>query len=77
VRSVRSSHPARREAVEAQVDQELLIEKEHEIHELRETIEILEQKVTKLEHLVRLKDAKIHNLKERVLGGGTPARSGS
>lgn len=53
-----------REALQQEVDQELLIEKEQEIHELRETIDILEQKVSKLEQLVRLKDAKIHKIRE-------------
>ena len=46
------------------VDQELLIEKEQEIHDLRETVDILEQKIAKLEQLVRLKDTKIQRLKE-------------
>lgn len=52
-----------REALQQEVDQELLIEKEQEIQELRETIDILEQKVAKLEQLVRLKDAKIQKLR--------------
>lgn len=53
-----------RDMLQQEVDQELLIEKEQEIHELRETIDILEQKVSKLEQLVRLKDAKIHKIRE-------------
>jgi len=35
-----------------------------EIHDLRETVDILEQKIAKLEQLVRLKDTKIAKLKE-------------
>lgn len=50
-----------------QVDSELLIEKEQEIHDLRETIDILEQKIAKLEQLLRLKDAKIAKLKAKGL----------
>lgn len=41
------------------VDQELLLEKDQTIQQLKETIEILELKVKKLEQLVSLKDAKI------------------
>ena len=44
------------------VDEEILIEKEETIQELRETVEILELKVKKLEQLVRLKDSKIQAL---------------
>ena len=44
------------------VDQEILIEKEQQIRELQETVEILELKVAKLEQLVRLKDNKIGKL---------------
>lgn len=48
--------------VKNSVDQELLLEKEQQIRELMETIEIYELKITKLEQLVRLKDAKIQKL---------------
>jgi hypothetical protein len=41
------------------VDEDILLEKEETIQELRETVEILELKVKKLEQLVRLKDSKI------------------
>lgn len=44
------------------VDQSLLLEKEQQIRELQENVEILELKVAKLEQLVRLKDAKIQKL---------------
>jgi hypothetical protein len=45
------------------VDMEILLEKEEEIRELRDTIEILEFKIGKLEQLVRLKDTEIQNLR--------------
>ena len=44
------------------VDEEILFEKEQQIRELQETVEILELKVAKLEQLVRLKDNKIGKL---------------
>jgi hypothetical protein len=52
-------------SVMASVDEELLLEKEAQIRELQETVEILELKVAKLEQLVRLKDTKL----QKVLGG--------
>lgn len=48
--------------IAASVDEELLLEKEQQIRELQETVEILELKVAKLEQLVRLKDNKIQKL---------------
>ena len=42
-----------------QVDTEILMEKEQTIVQMKETIEILELKIKKLEQLVKLKDAKI------------------
>jgi len=48
--------------ITASVDEELLLEKEQQIRELQETVEILELKVAKLEQLVRLKDNKIQKL---------------
>jgi uncharacterized protein YdiU (UPF0061 family) len=47
------------------VDKEILLEKEQQIKELQETIEILELKVAKLEQLVRLKDSKIQKLSQQ------------
>ena len=44
------------------VSEQLLIEKDLQIRELQETIEILSLKVSKLEQLVRLKDVKIQKL---------------
>lgn len=44
------------------VNEEILLEKEQQIRELQETVEILELKIAKLEQLVRLKDNKIQKL---------------
>ena len=68
--------PAKAKAsLQADVDQELLVEKEQEIHDLSETVDILEQKIAKLEQLVRLKDAKIQKKQRtRRRGGGDSAR---
>lgn len=49
-------------SVQVSVDEELLLEKEEQIKELQETVEILELKIAKLEQLVRLKDNKIQKL---------------
>ena len=49
-------------AILAAVDDEILLEKEQQIRELQETVEILELKIAKLEQLVRLKDNKIQKL---------------
>ena len=46
----------------ASVEDEILMEKEQQIRELQETVEILELKMAKLEQLVRLKDNKIQKL---------------
>jgi len=46
--------------------QELLAEKDHNIQELRETVDILEVKIQKLEQLVRLKDSKIATLQAKL-----------
>jgi len=48
--------------VMASVDDEILMEKEMQVRELQETVEILELKIAKLEQLVRLKDNKIAKL---------------
>eukprot|EP00824_Muranothrix_gubernata_P004355 TRINITY_DN15532_c0_g1_i2.p1 TRINITY_DN15532_c0_g1~~TRINITY_DN15532_c0_g1_i2.p1 ORF type:complete len:172 (-),score=19.49 TRINITY_DN15532_c0_g1_i2:61-576(-) len=53
-----------------QVDTEILIEKEQTIQELRETIEIMELKIKKLEQLVRLKDSKIQTLTNKLAQAG-------
>ena len=46
-------------------DSDLLAEKDRAVQELRETVEILELKIKKLEQLVRLKDSKIANLQQK------------
>ena len=51
--------------VRSTVEQEMLHEKDMQIQELRETVKILELKVSKLEQLVRLKDSKIAKLQAR------------
>ena len=45
---------------------DLLVEKEATIQELRETVEILELKIKKLEQLVRLKESKITTLNSKL-----------
>ena len=45
---------------------EVLVEKEQTIVQLKETIEILELKIKKLEQLVKLKDTKIQNLSNKL-----------
>eukprot|EP01027_Heterolobosea_sp_BB2_P006380 GEZU01009653.1.p1 GENE.GEZU01009653.1~~GEZU01009653.1.p1 ORF type:complete len:296 (+),score=56.66 GEZU01009653.1:248-1135(+) len=52
------------------VDAQLLREKDETIAELRETIEILELKVKKLEQLVRIKDSKILTLTTKIQQAG-------
>ena len=52
------------------VDPEILLEKDHTIGQMRETIEILELKIKKLEQLVKLKDSKIANLSGKLQSMG-------
>ena len=52
------------------MDAEILIEKEQTIVQLKETIEILELKIKKLEQLVKLKDAKISNISNQLQSVG-------
>lgn len=47
-----------------------LQEKDNQIGQLRETVEILELKIKKLEQLVKLKDAKIGNLTNKLTSMG-------
>jgi hypothetical protein len=54
--------PKNKASVMASVDEEILLEKEQQIRELQETVEILELKIAKLEQLVRIKDNKIQKL---------------
>ena len=51
-------------------DGEIILEKDHTINQLKETIEILELKVKKLEQLVKLKDSKIANLSGKLQSMG-------
>lgn len=53
-----------RHTMHQEVDQEILVEKEQTISELRETVEILELQIAKLKQLVRLKDSKISKLQD-------------
>lgn len=53
-------------AVVGGVDPALLAERDTTISELRETIEILELKIKKLEQLVKLKDSRLANLQSRL-----------
>lgn len=46
------------------------MEKEQTIQQMKETIEILELKIKKLEQLVKLKDAKISNLTNKLQTAG-------
>ena len=46
--------------------QNVLSEKDSTIADLRETVEILQNKVSTLEKLVKLKDAKIHALAQKL-----------
>ena len=48
----------------------MLQEKDNTIGQLRETVEILELKIKKLEQLVKLKDAKIGNLTNKLSSMG-------
>lgn len=52
------------------VDHEALVERDHTINQMRETIEILELKIKKLEQLVKLKDSKIANLSGKLQSMG-------
>jgi hypothetical protein len=55
-------------SVKAAVENDILLEKEQQIRELQETVEILELKIAKLEQLVRLKDNKIQKLMGKNIG---------
>ena len=46
--------------------QSLLAEKDAQLHEMAETVDILEVKIQKLEQLVRLKDSKIATLQAKL-----------
>lgn len=46
--------------------EQVIQEKDNTITQLRETVEILELKIKKLEQLVKLKDSKIGNLTNKL-----------
>ena len=50
--------------------EELLGEKDAQLAEMRETVDILEVKIQKLEQLVRLKDSKIATLQAKLAQTG-------
>ena len=52
------------------INHEVLVEKDHTINQMKETIEILELKIKKLEQLVKLKDSKIANLSGKLQSMG-------
>lgn len=66
---MRIDEPSHKE-YQRDVDPEQVREKEQTIIELKETIEILELKIKKLEQLVRLKDSKIQSLADKLASGG-------
>ena len=55
-----------RAQVSKEVDTELLAEKEQVIQELKETVEIMELKIRKLEELLTIKDNKIQTLTNKL-----------
>merc|ERR1712125_124113 len=62
--------PATVQKYQQEVDAELLVEKEQTIHELREMVTIMSEKIKKLEQLVRLKDSKIEALNDKLRNYG-------
>lgn len=66
---IRAEEQSRKE-YQHEADVELIREKENTIIELKETIEILELKIKKLEQLVRLKDSKIQSLTDKLTSEG-------
>eukprot|EP00602_Paraphysomonas_sp_CaronLab_P002199 CAMPEP_0185029526 /NCGR_PEP_ID=MMETSP1103-20130426/15880_1 /TAXON_ID=36769 /ORGANISM="Paraphysomonas bandaiensis, Strain Caron Lab Isolate" /LENGTH=107 /DNA_ID=CAMNT_0027564313 /DNA_START=324 /DNA_END=647 /DNA_ORIENTATION=+ len=61
----RAGKQASKSTFQSRVDEEILLEKEEQIRDLQETVEILELKIAKLEQLVRLKDNKIQKLLQK------------
>ena len=58
------------EEIRDSVRDELLVDKEATIMEMRETMGILEKKIRKLEQLVKIKDAKIQTLSSKLRAAG-------
>lgn len=48
------------------IDQNILKQQEHTVSELRETVDVLQLKISKLEQLLKLKDSKIETLQTRL-----------
>lgn len=61
--------------VRSQVNTELLAEKEDIIRELKDTIEIMELKLKKMEQLIQLKDEKIQTLSSKLAEADIPINS--
>ncbi len=57
-------------AAEPGASTEALAEKEQVIQELKETVEIMELKINKLEQLIKLKDSKIQTLTSKLAQAG-------
>lgn len=62
--------PPSKQRVQQEVDNELLLEKEQTITELREMLVILSEKVKKLEQLVKIKDTKIESMQQKLQKNG-------
>eukprot|EP00826_Nyctotherus_ovalis_P015982 TRINITY_DN14595_c0_g1_i4.p2 TRINITY_DN14595_c0_g1~~TRINITY_DN14595_c0_g1_i4.p2 ORF type:complete len:135 (+),score=54.41 TRINITY_DN14595_c0_g1_i4:688-1092(+) len=58
--------------VRSQVSAELLAEKDDIIRELKDTVEILELKIKKMEQLLHLKDEKIQTLSAKLVEADIP-----
>lgn len=48
----------------------MVLEKDTTIDQLKETIEVMELKLTQLEHLCEIKDQKIEDLEKRITNAG-------
>lgn len=68
--SISEPSMARLEAGDAAGFEALLGEKDAQLTEMRETVDILEVKIQKLEQLVRLKDSKIATLQAKLAQAG-------
>lgn len=66
------SKPAREkiQRAEVEVENELLLEKEQTIEELREMIVIMSEKIKKLDQLVKIKDQKIETMQQKLQKNG-------
>uniref|UniRef100_A0A0G4HKN3 Calponin-homology (CH) domain-containing protein n=1 Tax=Chromera velia CCMP2878 TaxID=1169474 RepID=A0A0G4HKN3_9ALVE len=55
-----------RAQLQREVDTEILIEKEQTIQELRETVQIMAEKLNKMEQLLKIKDGRIEALSQKL-----------